>query len=250
MLAVLAALSALSGCRDSAPPATAATSPPATPSPDPLNPATARADLAARAAAAQDRREVVVYRLTEEGREPRTIVLTRAIDGAWRADIADGALGGTVDVAVVRSRQGLFQCALASADHRVPTRCARAGGPRDALPEEYDPGVQRVFVEWLPVLTDRQPAIAVGPATPPAGVAGDCWDVQSTSASLPAPLDVGVYCYRADGLLTGGQWEFGTLALMGEPTTAPPAVTLPGPVSGGPLPMAAPSPTPSATRRG
>ncbi|GGK43858.1 hypothetical protein GCM10010124_40840 [Pilimelia terevasa] len=245
-LGLVAAGLGLTGCRSTPPPATAAPTASAEPSPDPANPATARATLAARAAAAQDRREVVVYQLQQRGYRPRTVVLTRAADGGWRADIAAGALGGTADVAVVRSRQGLYQCALGSATQPAAARCAEVGGPRDRLPAAADPQVQRVFVESLEILTDRQPAIAVTPATAPPGVEGDCWSVQSNSASLPAAVDVGVYCYRADGLLTGGRWSFGTLALAGDPTHAPDRVILPGPVAGDPLPMDAPR-RPSAT---
>ena len=74
--------------------------------------------------------------------------------------------------------------------------------------------------------------------------------MESNSASLAAPLDVGIYCYAADGTLTGARLGFGTLVLASAPTAAPPAVTLPGPmVDGEPLPMTSPPPppTPDAT---
>jgi hypothetical protein len=119
-------------------------------------------------------------------------------------------------------------------------------GREGHLPARIDPWVQHVFVDWLEVLTDRTAAIAVTGAKRLRGVRGDCFSVESNSASLAEPLDVGIYCYGADGMLTGARLGFGTLRLTGEPAPAPPTITLPGTVvDGGPLPIASPPPPPT-----
>jgi hypothetical protein len=73
--------------------------------------------------------------------------------------------------------------------------------------------------------------------------------VDSISASLGAPVDVGIYCYADDGLLTAAKVKFGVLTLASTPVAPPTKVDLPGPVNAGPpLPMASPpppSPSPS-----
>jgi hypothetical protein len=216
----------------------------------PTAPTRARAQLAARAAAAEDHRMLALYTLATPGRPDRTIAVVRANDGSWRVDIPGGALGGTADVSVTQTRDGLFQCALPSVERLVTASCVRVAGPGGRLPSAYDPRIQHPFTDWLAVLTDRRAALAVSNAPPLPGVPGGCFSVESTSASLAAPLDAGIYCYADDGVLTGAKLRFGTLTLAGTPGPAPPTVDLPGPVAAGePLPMAAPppSPTPSAT---
>jgi hypothetical protein len=216
----------------------------------PAAPTEARTQLAARAAAAKDLRSVAFYRLSSANRTDRTVVVTRAADGSWRVDIPGGALGGTADVAVARTRAGLFQCALSPAGDVASPACVRVAAPDGRLASAIDPLVQHVFVDWLDVLTDRRAAIAVSTTSRLAGVRGTCFAVESNSASLAAPLDVGIYCFDPDGTLTGARLGLGTLVLTGRPNPPPPAVTLPGPtVDARPLPMASPppSPTPEAT---
>jgi hypothetical protein len=259
-------------------------------------PGQARAQLAARAAAAKDRRYAALFTLATPGRADRTVVVTRATDGGWRVDIPGGARGGTADVSVARTRDGLFQCALPSAEHPVEPRCVRVAGRNGQLPDRVDPRVQHVFVDWLEILTDRQAAIAVSTARPltaatgagaggatdaeggteageggdpaaaegaaagdvqaqaggagggAAAATGDCFSVESSSASLPPPIDVGIYCFSTDGMLTGARLGFGTLLPVGAPAPAPPAITLPGAVvDGEPLSMASPPPPPPPT---
>ncbi|HEX2771544.1 MAG TPA: hypothetical protein VHN18_03835, partial [Micromonosporaceae bacterium] len=85
------------------------------PPPEPVfqpEPAPAREQLAALAAAAQDRRFTARYTLTTADRPARTVEVTRAVDGTWRVDVPRGALGGTADVAVARTTGGLYQCTL------------------------------------------------------------------------------------------------------------------------------------------
>ena len=94
--------------------------------------------------------------------------------------------------------------------------------------------MQHVFTDWREVLTDRQASLAVSTSLPLPNSRGACFSVDSTAASLSAPLDVGIYCFDTDGTLTAARVAFGTLLLTGTPTAAPPTVTLPGPVVAGP----------------
>jgi hypothetical protein len=214
----------------------------------PTAPTQARAQLAARAAAAEDRRMLASYTLATPGRADRTVAVVRANDGSWRVDIPGAALGGTADVSVAQNGEGLFQCALPSIERLVTASCVRVADPGGRLPSRYDPRVQHPFTDWLAVLTDRRAALAVSNTPPLPGVAGACFSVESTSASLAAPLDAGIYCYADDGILTGARLRFGTLTLAGVPGAPPPGVDLPGPVvDGEPLPMAAPPPSPAGT---
>ncbi|RZU50723.1 uncharacterized protein YqiB (DUF1249 family) [Krasilnikovia cinnamomea] len=226
---------------------------PATPPPSPSaptealpDPGAARADLAARAALAQDHRYAALYRYTAPGQAPRDIVVTVATDGSWRVDIPGGALGGTADVSIVQTAAGLYQCSLPSPTQPVVSSCVRLGDPGDRIPRPYDPKVQRVFRQWLSVFTDRRAALSVTPASPLTGARGRCFAVDTISASLNATFDVGIYCYADDGLLTAARLGFGQIVLTGAPAAPPPRVQLPGPVrAGDPLGMAAPPPPPS-----
>jgi hypothetical protein len=243
--AVCAGLLALTGCGGDSPAGSAATG---SASAVPTAPTQARAQLAARAAAAQDRHMVATYRLSKPDQPDRTVLVTLATDRTWRVDVSGGALGGTADVSVARTKDGLYQCALPSVGQVVQAGCVRVGGPDARLGSKYDPRVQHTFTDWLTVLTDQRAALAVSPARPAKGVGGECYSVESSSASLAAPLDLGVYCYAADGTLTGATLGFGTLALDGSPAAAPATVSLPGPMVGGdPLPTATPSPSVSAS---
>lgn len=207
----------------------------------------ARAELAARAAAAQDRAAVSYYTFAPPERPERTIMVVRADDGSWRVDIPGGALGGTADVSIARTGGQLYHCAVAAPPAPTgPAGCV----PVDELSEEVDPRVQHPFSSWLEVLTDRSAAIAVARAGAPDGVGGDCYAVQSSAASLVAPLDPGTYCYERDGTLTGAQLELGTLTLVKTEPAAPPSVQLTGPiVARDPLPLDSPpaSPSPATT---
>jgi hypothetical protein len=226
---------------------------PATPAPTPSDspPPTAvteaRAQLAGLAAAAEDRHLVASYTLSVNRRADRTITVTDAADDTWRIDIPGGALGGTTDVSLAQTQDGVFQCALPSAQRPEPPSCLRVAAPNGPLAAAIDPRVQHPFTDWIGVLTDRQAPLAVSTSKPLPGARGACFSVDSTSASLSAPLDVGIYCYDPDGTLTAARLGFGTLLLVGTPAAAPPTITLPGPVSAGtPLRTAAP-PTPSPT---
>ncbi|MCO1596818.1 hypothetical protein M8C17_16810 [Micromonospora sp. RHAY321] len=220
-------------------------SPPPPTDPGPVEVAAARDELAALAAAAQDRHLVAQYVYSQAGQPDRTIVFTSANDGGWRVDVPGGALGGTVDVSLAATADGLFQCALPSAGRPEPAHCVRLGERDDALPRKLDPRVQHPLTDWLDVLTDRRAPLAVAPADTPRGFTGTCYSVDSTSASLNAPLDVGIYCYDRDGTPTGVRTEAGSLKLAAPPGPAPASVQLAGPVvvDQEPLDTAAP-PTP------
>jgi hypothetical protein len=249
VLAALLLAGAAAACGGSEP-ATAPLATTVAPPPDPDD--QARTALAARAALAQDHTFAALYHLDTTDGPERNVVATVATDGSWRVDIAGGALGGTTDVSVVSNADGVYQCSLPSVANPITPSCVRVAGPGKRIPKAYDPGVQRLFRAWLGEFTDRASALSVTAATPPAGAGtsgGTCFAVDSISASLGAPVDVGIYCYADDGLLTAAKVKFGVLTLASTPVAPPTKVDLPGPVNAGPpLPMASPPPpSPSAS---
>ncbi|MER7460291.1 hypothetical protein [Micromonospora sp. NPDC126480] len=220
------------------------TAPPTSAPPAPADADAARDELAALAAAAQDRRLVASYVLRAGDGPDRAVLVTTAGDGSWRVDVPGGALGGSVDVSLAATADGLFQCALPSAGHPAPPGCIRVGDADDVLPRRADPRVQHPFTDWLDVLTDRRSPLSVSPAQPPTGATGSCYSVETTSASINAPLDAGIYCFDADGTLTAVRTEDGTLTLAAPPAPGPASVQLAGPVVDGELlGTAAPEPT-------
>jgi hypothetical protein len=233
----------VAACGDSAPtPEPTPSASRSVPPPDP----DARVALAARAAAAEDHRFSAMYTLETRGFAPRSVLATVATDGSWRVDIPAGALGGTADVSIAQVQAGLFQCAIPSAVNPISPSCVRVAEPGKRVPRAYDPKIQRVFRQWLPVFTDRQSALSVTAAQPLKGSSGRCFSIDTISASLSAPVDVGIYCYADNGLLTAARVGFGTLTIAGAPAPAPASIDLPGPVTGGePMGMQAPPPPPA-----
>ncbi|WP_229067700.1 hypothetical protein [Actinoplanes sp. DH11] len=197
--------------------------------------------LAGLAALALDRRYAALYTWEVGDGQPRNVIATVAADGTWRVDIPRGAQAGTADVSVVRTAAGLHQCSLGLAPS-----CVLVAERGDKVPGKYDPRVQRLFRQWLPAFTDRHEALAVSAVQPLDGAQGSCYSVDSVAAGLDAPVDVGIYCYAPDGLLTAARVNFGVLKLV-KHIDAPPTVQLPGPVvSGLPLGMDAPPPVTQA----
>ncbi|MEH1013684.1 hypothetical protein V6U90_11320 [Micromonospora sp. CPCC 206060] len=241
VLLVTAALPLVSGCGTGTEPTPPPAPPPASTTGAPPGADVARDQLAALAAAAQDRHLTATYRFNVPGRPERTVTVTNATDDTWRVDIPQSALGGTADIALARTGDGLFQCALPSGQLPTSPGCVRVADPDGDLPGEIDPRVQHPFTDWLRVLTDRQSALSVSVTRPLPGASGTCFSVESTSASLNSPVDVGIYCFAADGTLTGVRAAFGSLSLAGTPAAGPATVSLPGQlVDRGPLGLAAP----------
>jgi hypothetical protein len=232
LILILAAGVVLSACSDPPPVSSAETAAPNAPD-DP------RTQLAARAAAAQDLRQVASYRLRTADRPDRTVTFTQAKDGSWRLDVPGQALGGTVDIALVKASGVLYQCALPDAG------CVRVS----RVSASFDPKLEHLFTDWLAVFMDRDAALAVSAAGALPGVPGTCFAVDSSAVSVKAPLDAGIYCYADNGTLTGARTSVGTLSLVGTPTPGPMSVTLPGAVKAGqPLPNASPpAPSPSVS---
>ncbi|MGC5017585.1 hypothetical protein [Micromonospora sp. DT47] len=225
-------------------PVTASGTPPASTAAAPTEVEAARDELAALAAAAQDRHLTARYTLTGTDGPARDITVTSANDGTWRVDVPGGALGGTADVSLAATADGLFQCGLPSAGRPEAASCVRLGDRDDVLPRRLDPRVQHPFTDWLPVLTDRRAPLSVSAAAAPPGATGSCYAVETTSASLNPPLDVGIYCYDRDGTPTFVRAALGTLTLAGPPGPAPATAPLAGPVvDAEPLGVAAPTPS-------
>lgn len=222
---------------------------------DPPTPSTTarppdRDALAALAAAAKDRRYVATYVLAAPQRPDRTVTVAIATDDSWVVAVPGAALSGLADVAIFRSSDGLFHCALGPA--------AGAAGRRPDLPPvtpgcamvrrltpSTDPRVHHIFTDWIDALTDRATALSVTAAALPPGARGECFSVQPISAALAPPVDPGIYCYAQDGILTAAHTEFGSLTLAGAVAPGPPTIAQPAPtVDGPPLPMRAPPPPP------
>ncbi|XVV12460.1 hypothetical protein ACQP2X_48020 [Actinoplanes sp. CA-131856] len=224
-------VTAIGACSDAAggttTPTTPASAPPATGAPD------ARVALAGRAAAAMDKAYAALYTLDQGGGKVRNVVATVGADGTWKVDVGGGALGGTADVSLVSISTGVYQCTISSATNPITPTCVKLAAPGKRVPEDYDLEVQRLFRQWLSVFTDRQAAIAVTEVQPLAGAKGDCFSVDSTAASLADPVDIGIYCYTPDGVLTAARVGFGVLKMVSE-STGPATVQLPGAVTAGP----------------
>lgn len=237
---LVASLGAAAGCAGPArPQAAPASAPPST------MPAAAvvdaRGQLAVRVAAAEDRRYVAAYKFSD-GMRTRTVTVVVAADGSWQVDLPGGAMSGRTDIAITRVANGLYQCRLGR-----DAACVRVAGADGSLPSDIDPRVQHIFTDWMDTLTDTSAALSVATTSRLRGARGDCYAVDSNTASLRPPIDPGVYCYDRTGLLTAARVGFGTLLLANGPAPAPPTAALPGPVvDAAPLPLVAP-PLPSAS---
>lgn len=206
--------------------------------------------LAGLAAAAKDRRYVATYTLTTPGRADRTVTAAFALDDTWVVAVPGGALGGLADIAIYYSSSGLHQCLLGPAPGALAARPDLAPLTPScvvvsSLAPAEDPRVHHIFTDWIDAFVDRASALSVA-ATTLSGATGSCFSVESTSAALAPPVDPGVYCYAADGILTGAAAAFGTVLLTGTVAEAPPSVARPAPVvAGSPRPTDAPPPPPS-----
>jgi hypothetical protein len=239
------AASSLAACGDGAP----GPAPTSAPVSSPADTPDARTDLAAKATLAQDRAFAALYSFDDGHGVARNVVATTAADGTWRVDVSAGALGGTADVSIVSTAAGVYQCTMSTPQQPITPTCIRVADPGKPVPADYDPQVERLFRQWLSVFTDRTAPLSVAVVQPLTGAKGTCYSVDSIAAALSPPVDVGIYCYADDGLLTAVRVGFGTLTLVS--TGAGPAtVPLPGPeVQGQPMGMdgapAVPSTVPS-----
>jgi hypothetical protein len=220
--------------------------PSAAPNPRPAD----RDQLAGLAAAAKDKRYVATYTLQTPDRPDRTVTAAVGTDGTWVVAVPAGILSGLADVAIYSAPAGLFQCVLGPAAGTAGSRpdlgpltpgCVQVTG----LTAETDPRVQHLFTDWIDPLVDRASALSVAAVPALDGAPGSCFSVESNSAALAPPVDPGIYCYTADGLLTAARVRFGTLRLAGPVAAAPPSVTMPAPlVTRDPAPVTAPPPPP------
>ncbi len=203
-----------------------------------------RGQLAARAAAAKDRRYVVGYAYSQPKLPIRSVLVTIAMDNTWRVDIQGGALGGAADVSIASRPEGFYQCTLS-----VSAICVKVADAGRKLPPAIDPKAQYPFTSWLDVFVDRQVPLSVLPAAPQPGETGSCFFVDPAVTAIAPPIDTGVFCFAADGTPTAARLPWGTLTMAGQPAAAPPTVVLPGPVvsNAAALPTSPPPPPPSPT---
>ena len=187
--------------------------------------ADARAELAARAAAAQDRRFTALYTYDADDGAQRSVVA----DHRHRRQLAGRRARRRRSAAPPTCRscdraEGVFQCALPSADDPISPGCVRVGGPDSRVPARVDPKVQRVFRHWSERLTDRQAPLSVvaGPAAARREGHLLLGRVDRGLAEAP-PVDVGIYCYAADGTADRGPGRLRHSTLAGAAGPAPPA---------------------------
>jgi hypothetical protein len=228
-LSALLALAVTAGCSGAPDP-----QPTPTPSAGGDDTPDSRADLIARATLAQDKAYAALYTLTEDDNGTQhNVVATIGADGTWRVDESHAMLGGTADVSIVSTAAGVFQCTVSSPSNPTTPSCVRVANPGKKVAKDYSPQVERLFRQWLPVFTDRQSALAVTEVDPLDGAQGTCFSIDSIAASIKAPVDIGIYCYAPDGVLTAARVDFGRLKLVSQ-VAGPATVPLPGPVGPGP----------------
>lgn len=231
----------LSGCGGAAPATEQSSSPTAEPTA-----ATPADQLAGLVAAAADHRYTATYQYTPaRSKTARTVTVSLANDGSWLVSVPGGGLDGGRDVAVAGTRTGVYQCGLGGGG-AAGSSCVKVAGAGGHVPARYDPRLEAIFTTWVPGLGDRQAALSIATAVPPAHATGTCFSVEPNAASLASPVPAGVYCLDSAGVVTAVQLPLGTLVLVGNPAPAPPTVTLPAAMAAtGAVPTASPSPSPS-----
>jgi hypothetical protein len=238
------ALVALTGCtggKDPAPEPTAA--PPsattASPTPLPTGDPKAASELVALASKAAKASYDATYDFDASNVRTRGTLRIFAAPPRFRVDIDVGP-------ASVR----FYQLPIGTVTCRVPTSaaasCDLVAKPGAAVPDAFDPGVQRLFTTGLDALS-RDPAgfaITSIEGAPPAGHPSRCFrvirlaDLQPvTPGTVPPPgkgFDTGDYCFEtATALLSAAHVASGSLTLQsvgdppGDAAFTPPATPRP-----------------------
>jgi hypothetical protein len=199
------------------------------------------AQLAARAALAQDQYYSASYRFTPGGGGSAGTARVERTRGGFRLDLVLPGDDTHVErtTVVVRTPAGTVHCRLTAAGRG----CLPAG---TKPPAGLDPRLHLAFTDWLAKLADPSAAISVTVVPAPAGGSGTCFSVEGTAASLDPPVDPGIYCFDNVGRITSLRLAAGQLSSV-QMSAAPSRVALPAPVGGAVPPDAAPSPTPSVS---
>lgn len=194
--------------------------------------------LAVRAALAGDQTFTADYRLTDTNGGQATAKVSKLAD-SLRFEISYPATDATVahTVTLLQNSSGIFRCISTT----TGKGCLLAAKPGEDLPN--DPRLQHVFGDWLPKLANRSAALSIEATTTFGTVRGDCFSLERVTSSVAPPVDTGVYCFDADGLVTGVRLDAGTLELV--TVAGPPANNaLPAEVTNT-VPETTPPPSPS-----
>jgi len=247
-LAVAIAAVALAGCGEGS------TTPRPGPSGDRLS--GAQRELATIAGLAARASYDATYSLAAATGESGTLRIV-ASPPSYRVDVS---LGGTPSI-FIQHEGTVVSCATKAS---TPS-CFLVARPGEPVPELFDPGVQRLFIDAVADVAahpERYDVAAAAPASPAPIEASACFDVErldpsasastststSTSASATAPpvdptgFETGQYCFATDGLLTRLAVSTGTLRLTKRGPAPTPALFSP-PASPAALPDL-PSPSP------
>ncbi|HVE98040.1 MAG TPA: hypothetical protein VNA12_02565 [Mycobacteriales bacterium] len=160
------------------------------------------------------------YTLRAASGETGTIRIIAA-PPSYRVDVA---LRGAAPSSYIQRDDTVVSCTTKAGR----TSCFRVAGPGEAVPELFDPGVQRLFSAAVADLAAHPEAYVVADAVAPTpgGEAGAaCFDVRRTAPSGsadpatasptadPTGFETGQYCFGTDGVLTRVAVSTGTLDL-------------------------------------
>jgi hypothetical protein len=148
-----------------------------------------------------------VYRLDSKGDRPDATVRVR-IDGfGYRVDVTRG--GSTASL--LTTRTGLVSCQVDGRDRA----CFLVAKKDQDPPPLFDPGVQRIFLDVVPVVADGGSGVRIRRAgvwkAPPRYGTAQCYEVTGKVR------DPGVYCFLTDGRWAGAlaraEFASGSLSL-------------------------------------
>ncbi|NUS72969.1 MAG: hypothetical protein HOQ05_06125 [Corynebacteriales bacterium] len=167
------------------------------------------------------------YRYTPTGGTPTTARITRTTDSVrFDLSVAGDASTHPHQVSIIQNPAGSFRCIALGAQNA----CALVGKPGEEFAD--DPRLERAFMVWLPELSSRSAALSVQSTQGKdalEGVVGECYSVESVTASVEASVDAGTYCFRDDAMISGLRLDSGTLLLVSS-APGPESIPLPGPV--------------------